>query len=1043
MVLTVFCRDAYSSSLKLELGNYRMKNTTHCKSYRLSKLAMAFSATGLLFSIATPAVAAENGEADIEKIEVTGIRSSLESALNTKRSAPSIVDAISAADIGSLPALDLGEALQAIPGVQVNREGERRSSDINLRGLPGSFVKTTANGQSFATPSRSASAVGSPNPFGSFDASVFDGVTVIKSPTAKHQEGGVAGIVDKNLQKALAKKDGRYSVSLGTRYEESNDSYDKELKLQMSKHIIKDELAVSLKVGYSDQHFRRDSVLFARKEIFDSVVYPEYDTWFADQVAAGNLPENAVVKASSTVQQLAEVSRGDKLSVGGNVEWKVTDNLKLGLDLLYTQRDLKEGNFEQISSEVRNRGNSQWHENYIIPVGNETPFFTGYSTNASGEEVPNYAISNVRLENATYVPANRIFGFFEKAQGLFFNLDYSVGDWVIDSVVSHSESENIFNQTGFDFRLQGNANSSIEPTGITTHINTGRGDLDKMEISFDGWQNINYDQEFKAGNPLNLNVGDVNDPKKLDFYILGRYDNPKRKMSAADVNFKRFVDFELLNTGFLVNTIHFGGRFSSETLENNDFTPSSGFIDHTAISSAFLSDEILAETSNPWFNGDIPNSAGSDGGWLSLDMPHIVEVLQNGMDERIAEADPDGTQYVRLPNGFVARTERNTDNIEDRWETQFTAEQDIAAVYAMADFEGDLAGVLFTGNFGARYVKTMNTIDGFEQNFIDGSAQFETLPIVFEKDYSHVLPSLNLSFELTDDIILRMASSKGLVRPNLRAQTPVLSVNESESRVTVDTPKADVDPYEANNYDLSLEWYNREGSAISLGIFKKEITGIFATQKICPQPGENFAAEAELYTGELVRTDLADGTFICEQVQEYTQQDGEVVNRTVDFDYTYNGDSTINVTGYELAIQQKLDFLPYPWNGFGGVLNYSYVENETDGEEGLVGISPNSYNAIAYYENDGLSLRLAYNYRDEYLLNGGQSFGGPDQKSVKARGQLDMSASYKLSQHLTFSVRGYNLTNENRYEYVGQNEANVSRINYDGRTYTADLRLTF
>lgn len=1017
------------------------KSTTRTP-YRLNQLVIALSTAGLLCSM-NQAVAAED---ETETIEVTGVRSSLEHALNTKREAPSIVDAISAADIGSLPALDLGEALQAIPGVQVNREGERRSSDINLRGLPGSFVKTTANGQSFATPSRSASPVGSPNPFGSFDASVFDGVTVIKSPTAAHQEGGVAGIVDKQLQRALAKPDGRYAVSLGTRYEESNDSFDTEVRLQASKHLIKDKLAVSFKLGYSDQHFRRDSVLFARKEIFDEIVYPGYEDWFADQVAAGNLPENAVVKASSTVQQLAEVSRGDKLSFAGNLEWKATDKLKLGVDLLYTQRDLKDGNFEQISSEVRNRGQSNpashWDEHYIIPVGDEVPFLTGYSTNGDGEQVPNYAISNVKLENATYVPANRIFGFFEKAQGVFFNLDYQSDDWVIDAIVSHSESENIFNQTGFDFRLQGSANDSVEPTGITTLINTGRGDLDKMDISYDGWQDIDYNQAFKAGNPLNLNVGDVNDPKNLSFYILGRYDNPKREMSAIDLNFKRYVDFEILGEGLKVNTIHFGGRHSSETLENKDFTPSSGFIDHTAISDEFISDEILAETVNPWFNGDIPNSAGSDGGWLSLNMPHIVDVLQNGMDERIAASDnPD--EFIRLPNGFVARTERNTNNVEDRWETQFTADQDITAAYFMADFEGELGDILYTGNLGARYVSTENTVDGFDQSFIDGTTQWEAVPTSFSKDYSHVLPSVNVSFELTDDIILRMASSKGIVRPNLRAQTPVLSVSESESRITIDTPKADVDPYESNNYDLSLEWYNREGSAISLGVFKKDISGIFSTNKICPQPGEEFADAVASYTGELKRTDLADGTFACEQVEEYTQEDGDIVNRTVDFDYTFNGSSKIEVTGYEVAIQQKLDFLPYPWNGIGGVLNYSYVENETDGEEGLVGISPNSYNAIAYYENDGLSVRLAYNYRDEYLLSGGQSFGGPDQKSVKARGQLDMSASYKINSFTKISVRGYNLTNENRYEYVGQNEANVSRINYDGRTYTADIQFTF
>ena len=93
-------------------------------------------------------------------IQVSGVRNSLEDALNVKRSASSIVDAISASDIDSLPALDLGEALQALPGIQLNTEDGSRNSEINLRGLGSGFVLTTAEGQSFATPSRAESLVG-------------------------------------------------------------------------------------------------------------------------------------------------------------------------------------------------------------------------------------------------------------------------------------------------------------------------------------------------------------------------------------------------------------------------------------------------------------------------------------------------------------------------------------------------------------------------------------------------------------------------------------------------------------------------------------------------------------------------------------------------------------------------------------------------------------------------------------------------------------------------------------------------------------------
>lgn len=79
-------------------------------------------------------------------IVVSGIRASLEDALEIRRNADVILDGISSDDIGSTPDLNLGEALQRIPGVQINREEERRNALISVRGLPGRFTKTTVQG---------------------------------------------------------------------------------------------------------------------------------------------------------------------------------------------------------------------------------------------------------------------------------------------------------------------------------------------------------------------------------------------------------------------------------------------------------------------------------------------------------------------------------------------------------------------------------------------------------------------------------------------------------------------------------------------------------------------------------------------------------------------------------------------------------------------------------------------------------------------------------------------------------------------------------
>ena len=147
--------------------------------------------------------------------------------------------------------------------------------------------------------------------------------------------------------------------------------------------------------------------------------------------------------------------------------------------------------------------------------------------------------------------------------------------------------------------------------------------------------------------------------------------------------------------------------------------------------------------------------------------------------------------------------------------------------------------------------------------------------------------------------------------------------------------------------------------------------------------------------------------------------------------------------------QEDLDFLSAPRNGFGGIINYSHVEGETeDGEDALLGdqfsggVSPVSYNVIAYWQNEKVNLRLSYNYRDRYKLDGIGSFTGFEDRFVKARGQLDMLATYRMKKWL-FGFRVYNITEELYEEYKGISKMKVGRTNWDGRTYSLSAAYTF
>lgn len=1033
-----------------------------------SALLMAVSAPSLVAQEVNTAL--QNAKADdVEVIEVTGVRGALESALNSKREAPSIVDAISATDIDSLPALDFGEALQALPGVQLDRSNEGRTSEISLRGLSGGFIKSTAFGQSFATPSRSAGPTGGTNPFAAYEAGVFDGVTLVKSPTADLQAGGMAGVVDKQLQRALAKKDGKYSVSLGGRFEELTGNWDNSIKFSGSKHLIKDELAVAFKVAASEQTFRRDLIQFTQYSSFEETTNAnrQVSSTIADYKAAHNLPADAMVVGISSGRNVSEYSEGDRISFTGNIEWQPVDNLKIGTHILYTERDLGEGTKEDTAFTAGlhpTRGDRHHRSAVFEPDMHTAPFI--YKTDEDGNPV--YMVSNTSFENGGWQVTNRKTTFLESSKGAMLYADYAIGDWTFDGVITHSESENQFMNVGLDFRHMEHHNASVkhaaagEPsvtidsvgTGINGSLNTGTGAMDQMVITATGWDQFNYNNlNWSQPGVASASVTSM-DPSnggvRIGHYVDGRVDNPKREMQSAEFNAERFLDFSLSNA-FSVTAVKFGARTSVEELTNRDQKIGAPGINEQNIDENFFSRAILTEKQTEFFNGNIDGTFGVDSGWLTLDTPYVTARLQDGMDDltQVTDDNPYALTFAH-PSGFYDRL-NNGSKLPQLYANNFTIDQKINAAYIMAMFEGELGDyVTYSGNAGVRYEETINDSVGKRRNQAENSVE----DFSFETSYDNTLPSINVAFEIGDDFVVRSSYFKALVRPNLRTQNPSLTINESNSSINITLPKSELAPYTADNYDVSFEWYNREGSAISVGLFKKEITGLFLSEKPCPSLGEYTFIDDEFGSFTGVDSELPGN---CKQDTVFTNPDtGETLNRDVTVSRQYNSDNEIHLNGVEFAVQQKLDFLPYPWNGFGGVFNYTYIDQETysagDEGEGLVEdtdsklykVSPRSYNIIGYWENDGISVRLAYNWRDSFEIDypGGSYYGTEDRKT-KASGRLDLAASYKLTKNLKVNLKAYNLSDEQTYEYFGDDERAIARLDYTGRIVSLGVNYSF
>ncbi len=332
----------------------------------------------------------------------------------------------------------------------------------------------------------------------------------------------------------------------------------------------------------------------------------------------------------------------------------------------------------------------------------------------------------------------------------------------------------------------------------------------------------------------------------------------------------------------------------------------------------------------------------------------------------------------------------------------------VSSAYAQVDISTSMLGRPLRGNAGVRYSQTEQTSNGF------ATQGASVRPVNYERSYDDILPSLNLRWEMQDDLVLRFAAARSVTRPNLSDLAPSEVVSAVNPTVTRGNP--DLDPYRANQADLSLEWYFADESILSAGVFYKEVEGFITTQAV-----------------------TAPYTPIFDPARA-----GDFLQTT-----PINGDAA-TVSGLELSYQQPLTFLPEPFDGFGVFANLTYSDSEATSTSvvagrtvsittTLPGQSEFSYNLVGYYEKGPFSARLAYHYRDDFLI---LVLGGVEQRYQEGAGNLDLSVSYEPVEGYTLFLEGLNLTSEDSYRYDRTMSRNISFADF-GSTYTAGLRVKF
>jgi len=340
----------------------------------------------------------------------------------------------------------------------------------------------------------------------------------------------------------------------------------------------------------------------------------------------------------------------------------------------------------------------------------------------------------------------------------------------------------------------------------------------------------------------------------------------------------------------------------------------------------------------------------------------------------------------------------------------YAAEEDIYAAYAQVRFENaDLR--LITG---VRVEHTESTSSGnrlelVEEGAIVGGVPLadDTLfitPVSFERSYTDWLPSLNLRYQVADNVIARFGAFRSVMRPSFGKQAPRFLIEENDNNErTGEFGNPDLDPYRAWNFDATLEYYFAPEAVIQGGVFYKKIS--------------DFIVDAEFTNGVFA------GIAYDEAI------------------IPINGDEA-TVFGLELSYGQSFtNILPAPFDGLLVNLNYTYTDAEGDVLGRTIQLptsSEHTLNAVIGYEKGPFSLRVSGAYRSSYL----DELGGDAESDrwVESHFQMDVSAKYRINKNVQLFGEIVNL-NDATYTAYQKGPEGKRLLQYEEYSWTGKFGL--
>lgn len=316
--------------------------------------------------------------------------------------------------------------------------------------------------------------------------------------------------------------------------------------------------------------------------------------------------------------------------------------------------------------------------------------------------------------------------------------------------------------------------------------------------------------------------------------------------------------------------------------------------------------------------------------------------------------------------------------------------------------------------------------------------------------YDNWLPSFNLNWLAAEDLLVRFAASKTMARPNIDRLRPNGTIREAtfgDSFGNAGNPF--LLPFSSNNLDLSVEWYFDSNSLFSVALFNKDLKDaernvsqllyIRDPRGIIFDANGEFIPDAEIslndfllpYTPENQPIDICLPERSLNLAGTSTETPDTITRRceAINFRRPINTGSGY-VRGVEMSLQHNFTYLPGLLGGFGFVANYTYADSQIDeqviddgfgGEQvfreaPLPNTSNHTFNGTLFYEQGGLQLRAAYNWRSDYLLSSAADQSGL-RTYVDSNDTLDLSGGYDISRNVSLNFQVVNVLDTKRREY--------------------------